>query len=109
MAPLKEEDDIYLKYLGINGKVFRSADQPRSYVVDTPRGDFRRKRSHCVKMCNAPRDEMLCDDDQPLSNTNDQSASFLSNSAPPVMIPENATITSSGRVSKHPERLITQI
>ena len=89
--------------------VVRSAEQPRSYVVDTPRGDFRRNRSHCVKLCNAPRDEMLCDDDQPLSNTNNQSDTFSSNSAPPVMIPDNATITRSGRVSKPPERLITQI
>ena len=79
------------------------------YVVDTPRGDFRRNRSHCVRLCNAPRDEVLCDDNQPLSTTNDQSDTFSSNSAPRVIIPENATITRSGRVPKPPERLITQI
>ena len=107
LPPMKEGDDVYLKDLGINGKVVRSAEQPCSYVFDTPWGDFRRNRSHCVQLCNSPRDEVLCDNDQPLSNTNDQSDTFFYQTH--VMIPENATIRRSGRVSKPPERLITKI
>ena len=50
MIPLQEGDSVHVKTFNADGKVVKTAERPRSYVVDTPRGVILRNRRHLVKL-----------------------------------------------------------
>ena len=50
MTPLRTGDNVHVKSFNVDGKVLKAADRPRSYVVDTPRGEISRNRRHLVRL-----------------------------------------------------------
>ena len=50
MTPLRAGDNVHVKSFNIDGKVLKAADRPRSYVIDTPRGEISRNRRHLVRL-----------------------------------------------------------
>ena len=48
LAPLQAGDPVWIIDLRIHGTVVQKADEPRSYIIRTVRGTFRRNRWHLV-------------------------------------------------------------
>ena len=49
MMSLRADYNFNIKTFTIDGKVFKAADRPRSYVVDTPLGKISPIRQHLVR------------------------------------------------------------
>ena len=132
MTPLRAGDNVHVKSFNVDGKVLKAADRPRSYVVDTPRGEISRNRRHLVRLnkeveLNDPTDlqpmvhvqERKVQGDSANSHNSaiTESDTLLSNSSGPEQlssVPLHVSqetsnkpyvVTRSGRISKPPERL----
>ena len=132
MTPLREGDNVHVKSFNVDGKVLKAADRPRSYMVDTPRGEISRNRRHLVKL-NKEVELNDPNDFQPMvhvqerkrqsdtANSHDsaikESDTLLSNTSGPALEQRSSfplsqqtgdkpcVVTRSGRISKPPERL----
>ena len=50
MTPLREGDNVHVKSFKVDGKLLKAADRPRSYMIDTPRGEISGNRRHLVNI-----------------------------------------------------------
>ena len=132
MTPLRAGDNVHVKSFTVDGKVLKAADRPRSYVVDTPRGEISHNRRHLVSLnkeveLNDPTDlqpmvhmqERKVQGDSANSHNSaiTESDTLLSNSSGPEQLSsvplyvsqetsnKPYVVTRSGRISKPPERL----
>ena len=55
-------DHVWVKDTKEKGTVIRQAEAPRSYIVDTPRGNLRRNRNHLVSTPVAPAAQAILPD-----------------------------------------------
>ena len=118
LQPLEEGDRVHVKNLKTDGNIVQSALFPRSYIVDTPRGTIRRNRRHLVKLHqpssadDTPVHQPISADDTPVPREICRENTGKNNNSMPVQthetLPEGATLTRSGRISKPPERLQIQ-
>ena len=118
LQPLEEGDRVHVKNLKTDGNIVQSALFPRSYIVDTPRGTIRRNRRHLVKLHqpssadDTPVHQPISADDTPVPREICRENTGKNNNSMPVQthetLPEGATLTRSGCISKPPERLQIQ-
>ena len=131
MKPLRSGDNVHVKSFNVYSKVLKAADRPRSYVVDTPRGEISCNRRHLVRLnkkvkLNDPTDlqpmvhvqERKVQGDSANSHNSaiTESDTLLSNSSGPEQLSSvplqvsqetsyTYVVTRSGQISKPPERL----
>ena len=85
-------DNVYAKDQKIWGKVKQDSNTPRSYIVETERGDVRRNRRHLAKV------KTDNDEQSDIEITVQKSADL------PKQNDSEHCITRSGRISKSPTR-----
>jgi hypothetical protein len=112
LPPLREGDGVFVKDMGIEGKIIKEDSRPRSFIVETPKSTIARNRRHLVKL----NKQVHFDKEIDIPVTGYQSP--VSSEKPDSQLSQgqnctnaesessnNAYVTRSGRVSRPPDRL----
>lgn len=98
---IEEGDKVYFKKkphsVWVPGTISKACSEPRSFVVKSPEGEFRRSREHILKPVVAPTAEVVPENKINISNKDEN-----------VEIPKNSPLqrSRSGRIIKNPTRYI---
>ena len=99
LKPLDPGVCVWLPDMSTEGKVIRER-APRSYVIETPSGTFRRNRRHVIPMPAISSEEESADKSRETSED-----SIRPTQRPPSSpLDPNVTRTRSGRISRPPQR-----
>ena len=108
LEKLEPNDNVYVKDQQTWGKVKQEANTPRSYIIETQKGDVRRNRRHLAKTVNNEQSDVA----KTLNNEQYDVEIFVDNDSGKSADLEQQKqsdsehyITRSGRISKPPTRL----
>ena len=108
LEKLEPNDNVYVKDQQTWGKVKQEANTPRSYIIETQKGDVRRNRRHLAKTVNNEQSDVA----KTVNNEQYDVEIFVDNDSGKSADLEQQKqsdsehyITRSGRISKPPTRL----
>ena len=107
LTPLQPGDNIWVRDQDCYGTVVEQAPQPRSYLVQTPKGVIRQNRSALVT--TETRQQIQRDDPSPTSTTPDEAEdppATPSQSTTPPSSPRPTTAQSPGVTRTRSERVV---